>query len=64
MEENCYKCIHRRTIPGDYHSRCEKKDANVKGNEHGRRHGWFFWPFNFDPVWLEKCDGFEKDSSK
>ena len=31
---------------------------NVKGNPHGIRSGWFNWPFNFDPVWLESCDGF------
>jgi hypothetical protein len=23
------------------------------------RNGWFCWPFNFDPVWLEACDGFK-----
>lgn len=32
---------------------------NIKGNEHGIRHGWFNWPWNFDPVWLENCDGFK-----
>lgn len=32
---------------------------NVLGNAHGRRSGWFNWPFNFDPVWLERCEGFE-----
>lgn len=31
---------------------------NVKGNPHGIKNGWFNWPFNFDPVWLESCDGF------
>lgn len=31
----------------------------VKGNEHGIRHGWFCWPFNFDPTWLEDCKLFE-----
>lgn len=31
----------------------------VKGNAHGIRSGWFMWPINFDPVWLEECDGFE-----
>lgn len=33
---------------------------NVKGNEQGIRGGWFNHPLNFDPVWLEECDGFEK----
>lgn len=31
---------------------------NIKGNPHGIRKGWFAWPVNFDPVWLENCDGF------
>jgi hypothetical protein len=21
--------------------------------------GWFTWPFNFDPRWLDSCSGFE-----
>ena len=35
------------------------KRLNVSGNPHGIKNGWFFWPINFDPVWLETCDGFE-----
>ena len=31
----------------------------VKGNEWGIRNGWFNHPLNFDPVWLEECNGFE-----
>jgi len=34
------------------------KELNIKGNPHGIRSGWFNWPYNFDPVWLETCDGF------
>ena len=30
----------------------------VKGNPHGISKGWFNHPFNFDPVWLEECNGF------
>jgi len=33
---------------------------NIKGNAHGIRSGWFYWPCNFDPVWLENCDGFKQ----
>lgn len=39
-----------------------KTDGNkikVKGNAQGIRRGWFNWPYNFDPVWLESCDGFK-----
>jgi len=32
---------------------------NIKGDPHGIRNGWFNWPFNFDPTWLENCEGFE-----
>ena len=32
---------------------------NVRGNAHGIKNGWFIWPVNFDPTWLEHCDGFE-----
>ena len=36
------------------------EELNIKGNAQGVRRGWFNWPWNFDPVWLENCDGFEK----
>ncbi len=32
---------------------------NIKANPHGVKSGWFMWPVNFDPIWLENCDGFE-----
>lgn len=35
------------------------KNLGIVGNLHGIRHHWFNWPFNFDPVWLEACNGFE-----
>jgi len=87
---NCYKCVHRRSIPGDAHSSCHhpslkalnedpiavlmgllgKRAPHIKtsdyfpnaikveGNPHGIAQGWFAHPFNYDPTWLEKCDGF------
>jgi hypothetical protein len=36
----------------------------VKGNPHGIKNGWFNWPFNFDPVWLDECDGFTNKEEK
>lgn len=35
----------------------------VKGNQHGINSGWFVHPLNFDPVWLEECNGFEAKQS-
>ena len=58
MKPNCYECVHRLDLSGDAHSRCNNFQAKVKGNPHGIKNGWFMWPFNFDPIWLELCDGF------
>jgi len=58
---DCYKCIHKRNVPGDAHIRCNNVRAKVIGNSHGIAHGWFLWPINFDPVWLTSCDGFSSD---
>jgi hypothetical protein len=33
---------------------------NIRYNSYGFNNGWFQWPFNFDPVWLENCDKFEE----
>ena len=30
----------------------------IKLNLHGLRNGWANWPHNFDPVWLDACEGF------
>jgi hypothetical protein len=35
-------------------------ELNIKGNPHGVRMGWFLWPANFDPSWLESCNGFKE----
>ena len=32
----------------------------IKGSAHGIQMGWFNWPYNFDPMWLEACSGFEE----
>ena len=36
---------------------------SIKANAHGIRSGWFMWPVNFDPVWLENCDGYEPEDN-
>ena len=30
----------------------------IRCDRHGFESGWFMWPANFDPVWLENCDGY------
>jgi hypothetical protein len=41
-----------------------RNKLNIKGNPTGIRNGWFMWPANFDPVWLDNCDGFTPNSRK
>lgn len=64
MSQACYKCKYRHDVPGDTHSCCSNRLAVAIGDEHGISHGWFFHPFNFDPVWLRYCDGFEEIEKK
>lgn len=35
-------------------------NLNVQVNPHGLRNGWANHPINFDPIWIDNCDGFEK----
>ena len=59
----CYECTNRGGVPGSAHSSCKANPiAKVKGNDYGRRSGWFFFPYDFDPVWLEECNSFESKS--
>ena len=36
----------------------------VNGNPYGIKHGWFNHPFNFDPMWLTECSGFQEKEIK
>ena len=58
---DCYSCIYKRDVPRNYHIKCIKPDLNMKGNQHGIRNGWFYYPFIYDPMWcLTKCNNYEK----
>ena len=34
------------------------KRLNISLDPHGVKNGWATWPINFDPVWIETCEGF------
>ena len=34
-------------------------ELKIIGNESGIARGYFFWPYNYDPIWLKNCEGFE-----
>lgn len=70
---DCYSCKWRKSVPGSAHSACghpsiknplamllkrsTPKELNIKANPHGIKSGWFDFPVDFDPAWLENCDG-------
>ena len=61
VRNDCYKCKHRRNVPGDAHIRCVNPDTKMTGDPHGIKMGWFFYPLVFDPTWMTKqCDNFEE----
>ena len=38
-------------------------ELKIKGSPTGIKNGWFTWPFDFDPVWLDRCRGFKPRDS-
>jgi len=46
--------VNKRRIPYLF------EDLKVVFAERGIIGGWALWPFNFDPLWLEQCSGFEE----
>ena len=69
MKPSCYNCAYRADVIGSCHSQCVNGIAYllgegvepkpiVTGTPHGIENGWFFWPLNYDPIWLESCTGF------
>lgn len=60
---NCYKCIHKRSVPGNCHIQCVKPDPEMTGLPHGIKNGWFIYPLLFDPIWKTKdCTTYEAKS--
>jgi hypothetical protein len=58
--KECYSCAHKRDIPGNCHIKCVKPDADMTGDLHGIRSGWFFYPRIFDPSWkTAMCKNYE-----
>lgn len=55
----CYSCQHRHDLIGSAHSGCKNFHARVKGNDHEIKNGWFDWPLQFDPIWLNTCTGYK-----
>lgn len=39
------------------------EECRVIGHPHGIQRGWFNHPYDFDPVWLQECNGFVSKAS-
>lgn len=35
-------------------------ELGIELDAHGVKHGWANWPWNFDPTWVRKCNGYEE----
>lgn len=65
---NCYECEFRgsNSDKGSAHSHCKlywqykkHKDDFPKGNERAKEQGWFDFPYDYDPIWIEEdCERF------
>lgn len=76
MQHNCYTCKYRSEVPGSVNSSCNAAEdklfvaafvaqssgnfPNLKLNQHGMKNGWAFWPVDFDPCWVERCNFYER----
>lgn len=59
----CYGCQHQREVPGNAHIQCvaawePKEVAEIMraASAHGKRHGWFYFPYVYDPIWAGEWD--------
>jgi len=60
LKTACVTCAHKRSVPGNAHIQCARPDPGMRGDPHGVRNGWFFYPLVFDPVWrTRECGNFE-----
>ena len=58
---SCCRYPGNEVVMFDLFSEKNEKNArrlHIKADACGVRNGWFYWPVNFDPVWLTNCDGF------
>ena len=58
--EQCYNCKFRGTLYNSAHSKCNAEwrtpQEMPKGEDWGIKNGWFYFPYNYDPVWMnDKC---------
>jgi hypothetical protein len=58
IRPDCYACAHHKELPCNARIECRADGAKVEVHPIAYRHGWFDYPFKFDPLWLQSCDKF------
>lgn len=53
--DHCKSCVH----PNVRHFNEGRIIFELDVEQRGIDNGWFNWPFNFDPAWLNSCKGYE-----
>ena len=68
IQNQCRACGYKAGIPGDDHISClfdwgKSWWVMPNGEAHGIAHGWYVFPFNYDPIWMrEECMAFSKEA--
>ena len=61
----CYGCKYRKDAFGSVHSTCTFRwngKPTPKGDPYGVREGWYSFPLNYDPVWMDdECKNKENE---
>ena len=61
ITNECYSCVSLRRVPGNCHILCNNPDPDIRGDAHGIKNGWFFYPFLYDPTWkLNFCNNYQQ----
>ena len=53
---DCFECAFRADSAS--HSRCTNGGATVTGFDRSISSGAFDWPRDFDPAWVQSCNGY------
>lgn len=60
----CHICKYKGEIEKSEFIYCKNRQAVVEGHPSGIVRGYFDWPYNFHPVWLKSCTGFQAKGVK
>ena len=62
ITNECYHCEYMREVLGNCHIKCVKPDADMMGDPHGIKEGWFMYPLLFDPIWKRSmCNNYDSN---